>query len=154
MESKSVTFFVKSLYASLEIGSFVQFPIGVVWNTWVPPKVSFFAWEATWGKALTLNQLQRRGWSLAYRCFLCQGHEESIDHILLHCGKTKVLWELLFSLFTVYWVMQSTRETLIGWHGNIFMPFLEIFGKREIEDLLRIWSFLPNSWNFCFYVTC
>ena len=62
-----------------------------MWNAWVPPKVSFFASEATWGKALTLDQLQRRGWSLANRCFLYYAHEELIDHILLHCGKVRVL---------------------------------------------------------------
>ena len=93
----------------------MQFPSSVVWNAWVPPKVCFFAWEATWGKALTLDQLQRRGWSLADRCFLSLSHEESIDHILLHCDKARVLWDLLFSLFRVFWVMQSTvRETLLG----------------------------------------
>nr|CAN76639.1 hypothetical protein VITISV_027481 [Vitis vinifera] len=34
--------------------------------------------------------------------FLCRTHEESIDHILLHCGKAKVLSRPLFSLFKVY----------------------------------------------------
>ena len=43
VETKSGTFSVKSLYASLEIGRVVQFPSSVVWNVWVPPKVSFFA---------------------------------------------------------------------------------------------------------------
>ena len=61
VKAKSEIFFVKSLYASLETRSAVQFPTSVVWNAWVPPKVSFFAWEVTWGKALTLDQLQRRG---------------------------------------------------------------------------------------------
>ena len=61
VETKSGTFFVKSLFASLEIGRVVQFPSSVVWNVWVPCKVCFFAWEATWGKTLTLDQLQRRG---------------------------------------------------------------------------------------------
>ena len=100
VETKSETFSVKSLHASLKTGRVVQFPSSVVWNVWVPPKVSFFAWEATWGKVLTLDQFQRRGWSLANHCFLCS-HEESINHILLHCDKVKVLWELLFSLFRV-----------------------------------------------------
>ena len=90
-----------------------------MWNAWVQPKESFFAWEATWGKALTLDQIQRKGWSLANQCFLCHAHEKSFDHILLHYGKARVLWELLFSLFKVYWVMQSTiKETLLGWHGS------------------------------------
>ena len=43
VEKKSGTFFVKSLYASLETGRVVQFPSSVVWNAWVPPKVCFFA---------------------------------------------------------------------------------------------------------------
>ena len=77
---------------------------------------------ATWGKVLTLDQLQRRGWPLANRCScsLYYVHEESIDHILLHCGKARLLWELLFSLFRLYWVIHSTvKGTLLGWHGSI-----------------------------------
>nr|CAN78023.1 hypothetical protein VITISV_015519 [Vitis vinifera] len=61
VDMKSGTFSVKSLYASLETERVVQFPSSVVWNAWVPPKVCSFAWEATWGEALTLDQLQRRG---------------------------------------------------------------------------------------------
>ena len=55
VDTKSETFSIKSLYASLETGRVVQFPSSVAWNAWVPPKVCFFAWEATWGKTLTLN---------------------------------------------------------------------------------------------------
>ena len=84
------------------------------------PKVSFFGWEATWGKALTLDQLQKRGWPLANRCYLCQMHEESIDHILLHCGKTRTLWALFFSLFRVQWVLPATvKETLLSWNRSL-----------------------------------
>ena len=63
------------------------------------PKISFFAWEASWGKALTLDQIQKRGWALANRCYLCHLNEESIDHLLLHCVKTSALWEMFFFLF-------------------------------------------------------
>ena len=74
----------------------------------------FFVWEASWVKTLTLDQVKRRGWSLATRCFLCLVEEESIDHILIHCTKARVLWELLFALFGVTWVLPLTvRETLL-----------------------------------------
>ena len=53
--------------------------------------VLFFAWEASWGKVLTLDQLKKRGWTLANRCFLCYAEEESIDHILIHCTNARVI---------------------------------------------------------------
>ena len=101
IETKCEKFSVKSLYKALGSGSSVSFPSNVIWKTCVQPKVSFFLWEATWGKAITLDELQKRGWPLANRCYLCQMHEESIDHILLHCAKTRTLWALFFSLFRV-----------------------------------------------------
>ena len=66
-----------------------------------------------------LDQLKRRGWPLANRCFPYLVEEESINHILIHCTKTKVLWELLFALFCVTQVLPfSIRETSLGWHGS------------------------------------
>ena len=90
-ETKSGKFSVKSLYLALEAGCLTRFPSGLIWNENVQPKISCFAWEATWGKALTLDMVQKRGWALANRCFLCLENEETIDHLLLHCSRTKVL---------------------------------------------------------------
>ncbi|RVW27576.1 hypothetical protein CK203_097514 [Vitis vinifera] len=63
--SRSGVFSVKSLYSTLEPGGPVLFPYVGIWRAYMPPKVAFFAWEASWGKILTLDQLQRRGYSLA-----------------------------------------------------------------------------------------
>ena len=80
----------------------------------MPPKVTFFAWEASRGKVLTLEQLQRRGCLLENRCFLCLSEVETVDH-LLHCAKTLVLWNFLFSLFGVTWILSClVKETLLG----------------------------------------
>ncbi|RVW94166.1 hypothetical protein CK203_038228 [Vitis vinifera] len=95
------TFSIKSLYSILEPGGSSLFPSDSIWRVSVPPKVAFFAWEASWGKVLTLEQLQRREYSLANKCFLCLSKVGTMDHLLLHCVKTWVLWNLLFSLFGV-----------------------------------------------------
>ena len=89
MESKDGDFSVKSLYRTMQPGSLAFFPSKIIWNSCVQPKLSFFAWEALWGKVLTLNCLQKRGCALSNRCFLCQMFEGSIDHLLLHCEKTR-----------------------------------------------------------------
>ena len=118
-ETKSGNFSVKSLYLAMEAGGSTRFPSSLIWNANVQPKISFFVWEATWGKALTLDKVQKRGWALANRCFLCLENEETIDHLLLHCSRTKVLWDLLFTVFGVSWVLPySVKETLLSWHGS------------------------------------
>ncbi|KAL6343127.1 hypothetical protein AAG906_019670 [Vitis piasezkii] len=118
-ETKSGKFSVKSLYLAIEAGGSARFPSSLIWNANVQPKISFFAWEATWGKALTLDKMQKRGWALANRCFLCLENEETIDHLLLHCSRTRVLWDLLFTILGVSWVLPcSVKETLLSWHGS------------------------------------
>ena len=50
------------------------------------------------------------------KCSLCKENEESADHILIHCGKTKEFWTLLFSSFGVVWVFSaSVRNLLLKW---------------------------------------
>ncbi|RVX07973.1 putative ribonuclease H protein [Vitis vinifera] len=100
-ETKSGKFSVKSLYVALEAGCSSLFPSSYIWNVNVQPKISFFAWEATWGKALTLDMVQKRGQAVANRCFMCLEKEETINHLLLYCSRTKELWDLLFTLFGV-----------------------------------------------------
>ena len=53
------------------------FPIKGIWVNCVPTKATFFAWETAWGKILTLDKLQIRGWHLPNRCYLCGRDEES-----------------------------------------------------------------------------
>ncbi|RVW97682.1 putative ribonuclease H protein [Vitis vinifera] len=69
-----------------------NFPKNNIWVDKVPTKILFFAWEATWGKVLMLDRLQKRGWHLPNRCFLCGCEEETVNHILIHCIVAKVLW--------------------------------------------------------------
>ena len=67
--SKNGKFSIKALYSALELGSTTLFPTSVFWNSWVPPKVGFFAvppkvgffaWEVTWTMVLTLDHLKKR----------------------------------------------------------------------------------------------
>ena len=97
----------------------IFFNLKMVWNPWIPSKVSFFTWEACWEKVLTLDQVPRRGWILTNKCALCKRESESIDHIILHCDEARLLWQLVFSIFGVRWVISKlVRETLLGWHGS------------------------------------
>ncbi|RVW99510.1 putative ribonuclease H protein [Vitis vinifera] len=101
-------FKVKKAYNVLVNSQGVDFPHSNVWVDKVPTKIAFFAWEATWGKVLTLDRLQRRGWQLPNRCFLCGCEEETINHILIHCTVAKGLWNIILALCGVQWVFPNS----------------------------------------------
>ena len=141
-------------------------PSSAIWKVYVQPRVSFFGWEATWEKALTLDQLQKRGWPLANRCYLCQRHEESIDHILLHCAMARTLWALLCSLFGVQWVLPATvKGTLLGWDGSFvgkkgrefgeqaLCIFFGRFGRQGTKLPLRKKSCQSKDLRICLYIS-
>ncbi|RVX05596.1 hypothetical protein CK203_027274 [Vitis vinifera] len=116
--SNDGNFLVKSLYKVLELDSLVCFPVKIIWNHWVQPKISFVAWAASWRKVLTLDQIQKKGWAITNDVFLCQDYEESIDHLLLHCEKTREVWNLFFTcLECVGCFLPRLGKTLVVWDG-------------------------------------
>ena len=62
---------------------------------WFLSKMGFFAWEAWWGRVLTMDQLKMRGFFLANRCLLCRKDGENIEHLLLHCPMVCGIWFFL-----------------------------------------------------------
>ncbi|RVW76360.1 putative ribonuclease H protein [Vitis vinifera] len=143
--SNNGAFSVRSLYSMMEPGAFLCSLVERIWKVRVPPKVAFFAWEASWGKVLTQEQLQRRGFSLANRCFLCLSEEETVDHLLLHCVKTRVLWNLLFFFLDYLGLFHvQLRQPFLGgmeglWEKDArrlgkwrLYVFFGQFGRREI----------------------
>ena len=126
-------FRVKEAYNLLARSGDTGFPSRSIWVTRVPTKVCFFAWEATWGRVLTLDRLQRRGLQLPNRCFLCGCEEESVNHILIHCTVVRVLWDIVFGLVDVKWVFLVTvKEVLVSWRGSFV-------GKKR----KKIWDSIP-----------
>ena len=100
-ESSAENYLVKSLYKVLDGSRDVAFLHQFIWNYWVSSKVGFYAWEAAWGRILTLGMLKRHGKVLANRCFLYKEMEETVDHLLLHCSKARLLWNLLLAIVGV-----------------------------------------------------
>ena len=101
-------FFIKALYSYLDSGGAKAFPTRVIWNPWVLLRVGLLL-----GKLLGKEGKV----SLVNRCFM-RKQEESIDHLLLYCAIAGLLWQLVFSLFGLQWVMcSSVRMMLLSWNG-------------------------------------
>ncbi|RVW59905.1 Retrovirus-related Pol polyprotein from transposon RE2 [Vitis vinifera] len=97
-----------------EVGTLVSIDLSTIgsWKKW---KGYFVAWREEaqielfcvggfLGRVLTLDRSQKRGWVMANRCFLCHKNEETIDHLLIHCEKTREVWMVFLSFFGVSWV--------------------------------------------------
>ena len=130
---KNGKFGVKKAYNLLISPSVSMFPKNGIWVENVPTKLVFFAWEAAWGKVLTLDRLQKRGWQLPNRCYLCGSEEENVNHLLIHCTMARVLWEIVLGLFGAQWVFSETvKEVVLSWKGSFV-------GKKR----KKIWRFIP-----------
>ena len=104
------------------------------------------------GKILTIDNLKKSGPILVDWCYLCKESGESSDHLLLHCKVARELWDLVFVLFGVQWVMPRTVLDLffpvgrgpvvvvgVPRCGGLFLTvFFGVFGWKETLGTLRI----------------
>ena len=129
---KDGVFTSRSFYQLLDVRPGVSFPWKGIWAAKAPPRVSFFIWTATWGRILTCDNLMRRGYTMVSRCCLCCSEGETVDHLLLYCPISYVLWSFLFRSFHVAWVIpRSVKDLLFGWRNW--------FGKHHSD----IWNLAP-----------
>ena len=63
-----------------------------------------------------MNQLKKRGLSLASRCPLCKEAKEAIEHLLIHYPKTWSMWTALINVAGGGWVCPfSIKDLFLGW---------------------------------------
>lgn len=116
--TKSGIFSVRSCYRWLvrALGEAVSFLHKQIWKLKIPPRVSFFTWEASQECILTVDKLKRRGLVIVNGCVLCLKDEESCNHLLLSCPVTFELWRVVYRTLGIDWVMAGTvRDELWAW---------------------------------------
>jgi hypothetical protein len=139
--SQSKNFQVKSYYKSLTSNGEDCFPWKSIWKAKVPPWVAFFSWTAALGRILTEENLRRRRVIIVSWCCLCKMDGESVDHLLLHCAYANELWDLVFAMFGISWVMPArVRDLFDCWLGKM--------GKYPIH---MIWRAVPHCLMWCLW---
>jgi hypothetical protein len=139
--SQSIGFQVKSFYKQLSSTGAGSFPWKNIWKAKVLPRVAFFSWRAASGKILTLDNLRHRGIILASWCCMCKADGESVDHLLLYCPYAKKLWDMIFALFGIHWVMpKQVIEVFSCWQGSL--------GRHQN---LVIWKTIPHYLMWCIW---
>ncbi|OMO52011.1 reverse transcriptase [Corchorus capsularis] len=63
-----------------------------IWKTKCPPKVRMFLWRCAQNAVATNQALHRRNCKDSMVCGICHSYDESIEHLLLLCDWTRVVW--------------------------------------------------------------
>ena len=117
------------------------FPWKCVWKAKIPPRVAFFIWTAALGKILTTENLRRRRVIILDWCCMCKASGESTNHLLLHCSVAWELWNMVFILFGIFWVMpKSVVDLLTCWNG--------LLGNSEAG---KVWKMISHCLMWCLW---
>ena len=92
--TKNWDFDVQLFYNKLRSPLPIIFPQIGVWKVKALQRVSFFVWTAVQDRILTGDNLKGRGMDFVDQCIMCHSNWETVDHLLLHCGKDYRLWIL------------------------------------------------------------
>ncbi|CAN1338924.1 Putative ribonuclease H protein At1g65750 [Linum perenne] len=128
---QSSSFSVRSLRNSLtseRCVNFFDFPKEVIWSNPVPPKIQGFCWMVWHKKITSVDNLQRRGMSLANRCVVCEQEEESVDHLFVNCQFALEVWDRVSSKLSLVGPrLDSVRGLFSAWKCmNFSVPFSEV----------------------------
>jgi len=133
-------FDVRFFYKVLACKEGIHFPWKSIWRTMVPLKVAFFAWTAAQRKILTLDNLRKKRVIVIDRCCMCKMNGESVDHLLLHCEVARALWNVIFSRFSLSWVMPL-------WLVDLFVCWWT--GGRSRSAV--VWKMVPCCLLWCLW---
>ena len=88
-----------------------------IWSRDGFPKVNFFFWILAHRKALTAENLGKRGIVGLLRCILCKEEEEIIVHVFTECKFTQKVWrEVLKELKMNITLPTNWNEIFFSWN--------------------------------------
>ena len=86
------------------------------------------------------DNLRLRGFDFVDWCIMCRCCGETVDHLLLHCGKAYWLWCFVFRIFGISWVPSCTvSDFLFSWWNWL--------GKHSSY----IWNLAPLCLMWCIW---
>ena len=91
------------------------------------------------GENLNSRELSKRNIILVSWCCLCKENGVTFDYLLLHCPFLKEIWDLVFALFGLQWLMpRKVIDLLACWQGYIGWDWHR-----------AIWRRIPHCFTWC-----
>lgn len=117
--------------------------IPTVWSNLVPKKVSIFIWRTRNGSIPVRTQLVRRGIDIpSILCPMCNDCVENIDHVLVRCRVSRLIWEKVFAWWGIERKNIVDINQILTCGGN---KKWKVESRKIWEGV--IWSFLYMIWR-------
>jgi hypothetical protein len=117
-----------------------NFSVKRFYHSLTPHTSILFPWKIIW-KALTIDNLRKRGFILKNWCCMCQWNGERVDHLFLHCPVAMDMWSMVFGLFGMQWVMPSSVLDLFSCR----------MGSLGRNDYVLVWKMIPHFLIWCLW---
>ncbi|XP_021990633.1 uncharacterized protein LOC110887033 [Helianthus annuus] len=111
------------------------------WNSWIPPKVNYFTWRAAIERIPVKKELIKRRIPIDNQlCLRCEEEEESADHVICGCIRSKPIWKSILVWLKVPTYTQFERCTDVLEHVTSLSGSKE--WKKVINTVLQ-----TTMWN-------
>jgi hypothetical protein len=111
----SLTFSIKSAYLAFFEGRQLWPLFAPIWCCKAPLKFKIFAWKAAWDRCWTGVHRRNHGLTNDDSCGLCLQEAESIDHLLLGCSVSWIIWFQVFSGLGNPDLTPDANASLVDW---------------------------------------
>ncbi|CAN1242333.1 hypothetical protein LINPERPRIM_LOCUS5304 [Linum perenne] len=94
-------------------------------------------WLVFHGRILTLDVLQAKGFHLPNRCSLCCNHEDSVNHLFIHCPFVQSIWRKISSRRSIFGPLPVSSSSLIlGWIEINYDSYYNPLRKVLLHNIL------------------
>ncbi|KAK1420794.1 hypothetical protein QVD17_22660 [Tagetes erecta] len=135
--------FTVSSMKTILLGTPLQNNFILQWNSWVPIKVNIFGWRAEKDRITTSTALITRGIHLeSHECKLCEGYEETAEHLLVSCFVAHMVWQFVSAWCHISPLFFFSVRDLLKAHKYINVSRLK---KKAIQAIIltacwKIWK--------------
>ncbi|XP_026458646.1 uncharacterized protein LOC113359187 [Papaver somniferum] len=113
-----------------------------IWNPAVLPSTSANVWEIARNVCATEENLRKKGFQFASRCYICHDEEDNIEHILWKCDFSTSLWNWLSGIFLS--PKPNHFEDVLKMHKNSSPVIKELWIISSYTVMVELW-FLRNA---------
>ncbi|XP_022040144.1 uncharacterized protein LOC110942681 [Helianthus annuus] len=111
------------------------------WNRWIPPKVNYFTWRAMLKRIPVKKELIKKRIPINnHLCSRCEANEETVDHVICGCSKSKTIWNAI-----LVWLKLSSSTEFRGVKDAL--AYVDgLSGSKEWKKVINA-VFQTTMWN-------